>query len=147
MNTDLKHLVWIAFKIWLLAILFNTTMGTAFLTGFFNYTDEIELLIIYGTLLGAMYSFPVFVILCIIIYRCVKKQRTGSRIFKTVLLSGIMLSMLPFLVFNNVWGGGSFWTHEGSMLLSIAVISGIGGMATQFKPLVKLGAAYKPENL
>jgi hypothetical protein len=130
MNISIGTAAWIAFRIWFLAVCFNAIAGTFYLTSFFTDTDDLGLIVGYGLFLGACYSFPIFIILSVVIYRCAKKQRTGARIFKTVLLSGILLTVLAFMVSG---------LYKEGILLSIGVIAGIGAIATQFKFLVELG--------
>ena len=136
-NTFLKQL-WLAIRIWLLAVAANTLLGTFYLTEFFTNPHEIPLYLEVGTIYGAVFSFPIMVVILIIINRCMATNTNGMLLFLIVFGSGIVLTVIMFLLFCAMIAG----YKEMGMLLTIAVLSGIVGMVTYHKPLLKSGGEF-----
>jgi hypothetical protein len=137
-NAFLKQL-WLALRIWLLAVATNTLLGTFYCTEFFTISHKIPFYLQVGSFFGAVFSFPIMVILLIIINRCIATNTNGMLLFMTVFASGIALTVITFLIFW-AWIGG--YKNMG-MLLTIAVLSGIVGMITFHKSLLKSGSEFK----
>jgi hypothetical protein len=137
-NTFLKQL-WLAARIWLLAVATNTLLGTFYCTDFFTMPHEIPSYLEIGFVYSALFSFPIMVILFILINRCMATDTNGMLLFLIVFASGIVLTVIMFLIF---WA----WIGEYknmSMLLTIAVLSGIVGIITFHKSLLKSGGEFK----
>lgn len=137
-NTFLKQL-WLATRIWLLAVATNTLLGTFYLTVFFMNYHEIPFYLQVGSFYGAVFSFPIMVILLIIINRCIATNTNGMLLFMIVFGSGIVLTVIMFLIFW-AWLGGY---KNMSMLMTIAVLSGIISMISYHKSLLKSGSDFK----
>lgn len=136
-NTFLKQL-WLSTRIWLLAVAANTLLGTFYLTEFFTNSHEIPLYLEVGIIYSALFSFPIMVILLIIINRCVATNTNGMLLFLIVFGSGIVLTVIMFLIFCAMIAG----YKEMGMLMTIAVLSGIVGMITFHKSLLKSGCEF-----
>ena len=137
-NTFLNQL-WLAIRIWLLAVAANTLLGTFYLTEFFTISHEIPFYLQVGSFYGAVFSFPIMVILLIIINRCIATNTNGMLLFMIVFASGIVLTVIMFLIFW-AWMGGY---KNMSILLTIAVLSGIVGMISYHKALLKSAVILK----
>jgi hypothetical protein len=137
-NTFLKQL-WLATRIWLLAVATNTLLGTFYLTEFFTNPHEIPFYLEVGIAYSALYSFPIMVAILIIINRCMATKTNGMLLFLIVFASGIVLTVIVFLIFSAMIIG----YKESGMLLTIAVLSGIVGMLTFHKSLLKSGSEFK----
>jgi hypothetical protein len=137
-NTFLKQL-WLAARIWLLAVATNTLLGTFYCTEFFTNPHEIPFYLEVGIAYSALYSFPIMVAILIIINRCMATNTNGMLLFLIVFASGIVLTVIMFLFFCAMVAG----YRDMGMLLTIAVLSGIVGMLTFHKSLLKSGSEFK----
>ena len=137
MDNNFSRQLWVAFKIWVLAICCNTILGTLYLGG----EGMIPLLLIYGTLLGGMYSFPVFVLLIVVINRCVAKKINGLFLFRLVFISGFLLTLGAWKLFTLT---SNDFSKEHFAFLFIAQLSAIIAIALQHKSLFNLAAKEKP---
>ena len=137
-NTFLKQL-WLATRIWLLAVTTNTLLGTFYCTAFFTRSHEIPLYLEAGIVYSALFSFPVMVVILILINRCMATNTNGMLLFLIVFASGIVLTVIMFLIFCAMIAG----YREMGILLTIAVLSGIVGMITFHKSLLKSGSEFK----
>ena len=137
-NTFLKQL-WLATRIWLLAVTTNTLLGTFYCTEFFSRSHEIPLYLEAGIVYSALFSFPIMVVILILINQCMATDTNGLLLFLIVFGSGIALTVIMFLIFCAVIGG----YREMGMLLTIAVLSGIVGMISFHKSLLKSGREFK----
>jgi hypothetical protein len=139
MNNSFLKQLWLAARIWLLALATNTLLGTFYLTEFFTSPHEIPDFLVVGTVYGAVFSFPIMVILLIIINRCMATHTNGLLLFLIVFGSGIVLTVIMFLIFWAAIGG---YNNDMGMLLTIAVLSGIVGMITFHRSLLKSGSEF-----
>jgi len=134
MNTFLKQL-WLAIRIWLLAVAVNTLLGTIYLAGI-GFLDAEELLF-YGTLYGAIYSFPVMIAILIIINRYSAADKSGLILLRAVFRTGLALTAVVFAVFWAMIGlNGVIMFLVG---LCIALLSGILGMTIFNRSILKWG--------
>lgn len=140
-NTFLKQL-WLVIRIWLLAVAVNTLLGTFYLTDFFTKYREIAIFLEVGTMYGALFSFPIMLVLLVIINRCVATDTKGMLLFLIVFVSGIVLTVIMFLIFWAMIGG---YGNMG-ILICIAILSGIVAMASFHTSLLKLGSDFKKAN-
>jgi len=119
-------------RIWLLAIAFNTLLGTVFLTvwgeGGFFLGDMIFMLLVFGAVYGAIVSLPAAVLLQFIINRCLAKRLTGVQVFRIALISALLIAVGAWFIFMMwmPWG-----TNENLAFLLIAMAAGVGATATQ----------------
>jgi hypothetical protein len=141
-NTFLKQL-WLVIRIWLLAVAVNTLLGTFYLTDFFAKSHEIGLFLEIGTFYGALFSFPIMMVLLIIINRCMATDTNGMLLFMIFFASGIVCTVIMFLIFWAMIGGyGNM-----AILICIAVLSGIIAMASFHTSLLKSGSDFKNANI
>lgn len=131
MKINLGTAAWAAFRIWFLAVLFNTLLGTAYITGFFTNVQDMGLIFGFGLFLGGAASFPIFILLTVLIYYCAKKISNGHLFFTMVLVTGILSTVVVFMCM------GFF---DEPSLPFIGVISGAGAIATQFRTLTSFGS-------
>lgn len=130
--------LWLATRIWMLAVAANTTLGTLYLAWPSVYNAGFYIVI--GTVYGAVYALPVMLAILLIINRCAAAEKNGLWLFRLVFIVGIALTVVVFLTFwaTNMGAGDS----GKLILLCIAVLSGIIGMATFYKPLLKWGGDF-----
>ncbi len=139
MYTNFSRQLWVAFKIWVLAVCANTIFGTVYLSGPGD-TSMIALLLIYGTLFGAMYSTPVFIVLLIVINRCVAKKVSGLFMFRMVFASGLVLTTGAWKLFTITDGE---FDKDSLALLCVALFAAITAIALQYKSLFSLSDKEK----
>jgi len=135
-NTFLKQL-WLAIRIWLMAVAVNTILGTV-------YLSELKLhavadLIIAGTCLGAFFSFPIMLVICIIINRSAAGGKSGMFLFWLLFISSIVLATIAFMIF---FGGFGAFASDMNILLCIAILSGIIGITTFYKSILRWGTDF-----
>lgn len=130
MRNSLLKQIWVAFKIWLFALATNTILGSLYLSGGLDYD-----LMYMGVFFGAIFSFPIFLLLLLVINRCLSGNMRGIQIFRIVILTGLGLTVIAFLLFmqSGLGVGG-----DGLGLLMISLLSAITGVCTQYRALVNL---------
>jgi len=133
-NTFLKQL-WLAIRIWLLAVVVNTLLGTIFLACI-KWADAEELLF-FGTLYGAIFSFPVMLTILIIINRYAAADKTGLILLRAVYRAGLALTVVVFITFCIMIGMRE--SIVCLILLCIALLSGILGMTAFNRSIMKWG--------
>lgn len=140
MNTKFLNRLWLATRIWLVAVIINTALGTLYLTDF-TYSLHTGTILFAGLLWGAPFSFPVMIIIMAVMSRCMKDEMNGLQLFWGVLITGVLMSVIMFLIFCCVVG---FYGHnQMNVLLGAAVLSGIIAVAVHCRPLLKLGNNFK----
>lgn len=87
--------IWLAFKIWVIALSLNTIGGSLLLTGRLD-KDVMKYGLIYATIL----SFPIFCILLIVIHHCVSRRKGGLQLFRYLLITGLALTLCSFALFS-----------------------------------------------
>jgi len=127
--------LWIAFKIWILAVVINSLGGAMYLCGF-SPLDECWTYLIVGCLFSLVFSFRIFVALCIIINRCVYRNVHPTRIFVYVFCSGILLTVIFFLLFDYSLG----IVEVIFPLFSCALLSSVIATASQFRYIRRLNS-------
>src|SRR5690348_8400184 len=135
MNSFYKQ-IWVAFKIWLIAVSIDTIVGALFMTAGFSGGGgvAIEYIGMYASL-SAMFSFPIFLALIFIINRCRANEVASHRAFLVVLLSGIGLTILIYAVFVSMIGRFDkvFLGH-----FLIALLSAFAAISLQYRSILKI---------
>jgi len=112
----------IAFKIWILALIINTIGGSYMLAGikadFFLYA-------MLGGFFGAIFSFPVFLIVWKTLYHLFKKEYEHTEVFSALLVTSVALATLAYGAFSLIFPMGS----DGLSLLLLAIVSGFTAVA------------------
>lgn len=142
MKTTFADQIWISIKIWLIAIAVNTLLGTIYLNTFY-ISGLVGNYLTLGTAYGAVYSFPVIVLLLVVINRAIAAGKNGLWLFRAVYITGIALTVIVFGVFCIE---PVFPVHVLMILLAIAVVSGLTAIATQYKPLLRAGKDFQTNN-
>jgi hypothetical protein len=121
--------LWIAFKIWFFAVLFNTILGTIWIMAPFNeYMFAIFLL---GAFFAAIFSIPVAFVL-LILFLILSQQR--YRLAKTMLIiysTGVIGSIIVSWFFFQRYG-------EFNFLYITSSVSGVVAILTQTRSIRKL---------
>jgi len=133
--TPFKQQLWVVTKIWIIAVLINTILGTCIL-GMGEDLSIMGLLLLYGFVMGGLFSLPVAIILLLIIYFIVSRFNTGIWLFWIVLASGIALTIATFSAFS-LWIDGALLFSNG--LLAAALFAGSTAIFTQYNTLIKIG--------
>jgi hypothetical protein len=134
MRTFLLQL-WLAIRIWLLAVVANTLLGTIFLAGI-RWADAGSLLF-FGTLYGAIFSFPVMLAILFIVNRYVAADKTGLIILRAVYRTGLALTVVVFIAFCIMIG-----IREAIVCLilqCIALLSGVLAITAFNRSIMKWG--------
>ena len=134
MKTFLQQL-WLAIRIWLLAVAVNTLLGTIFLAGI-KWADA-ESLLFFGTYYGAIFSLPVMLAMLIIINRYAAADKTGLIILRAVYRTGLTLTIVVFITFCIMMG-----MREAIICLvlqCIALLSGVLGITAFNRSIMKWG--------
>jgi hypothetical protein len=124
----------VAFKIWIIAVVINTLLGAAWLTYFFSDQGSIAMYLFFGFAFCVMASFPIYIGLLIVINRSVSKNDYGKMIFIKVLITGIILSIIAFLLFFYFWDFGL----QGHALFLCTLLSSVISVSSQHKSLMRL---------
>jgi hypothetical protein len=135
MNMFLKQL-WLSFKIWLIAVAANTILGTLYLSDF--KLHAVADLIIVGTCLGAFFSFPIMIIISVIINRCAAAGVTGWYILSLLFIATAVLATIAFMIFC----GGFSLSGDMIILLCFAIFSGLTGITIFYRSILKWGSDY-----
>jgi hypothetical protein len=130
----------IAFRIWFIAAQFNTLLGTIFLS-FTMGSEMLGYLLFYGTFYGLMVSLPALALLFILINRCVARKLKGITIFRIVLPAAVICAVIAWLLYMKFING---FDKENIFFLLIAIISGIGATAIQYKSFLRLANYTEP---
>lgn len=141
-NNYNKHR-WLAIKIWLIAVIANDILGTIYLSGFvFQYRNETALEYLkLGIVWGAIFSLPVMLILLYALRHCIDSNMTGWSLFRYIIVTSLLLTCFMFIVFCAVISVGA--TSILLVLLAIALLSGVIGIASQYSALLKCGSDYQ----
>jgi hypothetical protein len=125
--TFLKQL-WVALKIWVIALSVNTIVGSIFLAGGLDRD-----IMFFGLLYGSIFSFPIFCILLIVISHCVSRRKNGLLLFRYVFITGLILTLFSFAIF-------SWWIHlvVPHALGIVPLLAAIAGVSSQYGALFRL---------
>ena len=140
MNTNFLKILWLATRIWLVAVVTNTVLGTFYLTDF-TFSLDTGAVIWAGLLWGSLFSFPVMLMIMAVMNWCIKAEMNGLKIFWGVFISGILMTVIMFLIFCCFFG-----LHTDNLikvLLGSAVLSCITAVTAHCRPLLKLGSNFK----
>ncbi|AEW01895.1 hypothetical protein A4D02_07780 [Niastella koreensis] len=135
MNKFLLQL-WLSVRIWLVAVAVNTLLGTGFLSDF--KLHAVADLAIIGVCLGGFFSFPIMLVICLVINTCARADIAGMRLLKLLFITNIILATIAFMVFC----GGFNIGKEMVVLLCTAIISGTVAIAIFYKSILKWGGDY-----
>jgi hypothetical protein len=133
MKTFLLQL-WLAIRIWLLAVVANTLLGTIFLVAI--RWARAEQLLFFGTYYGVIFSFPVMLAILIIINRYAA-DKSGLILLRTVYRTGLALTVVVFITFCIMIG-----MREAVICLilqCIALLSGVLGITAFNRSIMKWG--------
>jgi len=125
--------LWSAFKIWIIAVAINTLVGSLYLTGF-NITNGIKEYILIGFAFSLIFSFPIFLILFIIINRCVRNKTRPGKIFEYIFCTGIVLTVIVSWLFDHLLD----ITEIVFPLFFCALLSGMISIGSQYKSIMRM---------
>jgi|SRR5579871_876786 len=132
MKKETRNQIWVALKIWIIAVFINATCGTAIIANFFMSYEDLNIFRT-GLLLGSLISFPIFILLLIIIK--ISCSRTyGKMIFLNVLVTGVLLTVLASILFF-------YQTNFDQLSVDLCLcscFSAIVSISIRYKPLLKL---------
>jgi hypothetical protein len=115
----------ISFKIWLLALITNTIGGSFILAGI---KPDALLYAMIGGFFGAIFSFPVFLIVWKILYHLFKKKYSHTEVLAGLLVLAIVMATLAYGLFSLIFPMG----RDGTSLLFMAIISGCTGVVLSY---------------
>lgn len=124
----------LSIKIWLIAVLFNTTLGTVTLTCLYG-SDMMPMLLWFGTLYGLIVSLPAPVLLYLLFQGCTAYNFTGIKIWRATLMGAFGCGLIAWLLYMNFFRG----LIEGDWLfLALAILSGLGAIFTHRRKIQQL---------
>lgn len=135
MNKFLPQL-WLSVKIWLAAVAINTILGTVYLSDFKLHACAD--LITIGSCLGAFFSFPIMVVISVIINRCAAAGKPGSFLLSLLLITNVVLATIAFMIFCGQFNA----VRDMTILLCIAIFSGIIAITAFYKSIFKWGSDF-----
>ena len=135
MNTFLLQL-WLSVKIWLVAVAVNTILGTVYLSDF--KLHAVADLVMIGVCLGAFFSFPIMLVICVVINRCAAAGKSGSFLLSLLFITNVLLATIAFMIFC----GGFDINKDMTILLCTAIFSGIVAITAFYKSISKWGGDY-----
>ena len=135
MNNTFRQQLWAAVRIWLLAILLNSIIGTLW----FLYSElDIPWMIIFGILFGAIFSTPVLLGIIVVMNILVRRRHTARQICFAVYLTGILLTIFSFILFTR-----RMYVDD-IQLLFIAELAAVLSITIQYRLVKKLGSEFSP---
>ena len=134
MNKYFLKQIWVAFKIWIIAVVSNVFLGTLCLTHLFTDADNVNMLVFWGLILGLAVSFPIFLLLILILNRSAANLESGRMIFINFLVAGILFTVMACILFFEF----SFFKDSPFWLSLCAMISSIIGVSSQYRYCLKL---------
>lgn len=138
MNNSFGRQFAVAFRIWLLAVLFKSILGTFAIWNFGPDTSMILWLMIYGSIFGLAYSLPVFIIIMVALQIFVRNNWMGNRISLEIYVVGILFTFLSYLLFESLFHWEQF------KFFLIAELAGLLAITLQYRSLKKLGSDFSP---
>ncbi len=99
MKATTKQIAGISIFIWVTALFINTVLGLYFVSG--KIKLSLPTLIFKGASYGAIFSFPVYLIIWLLLYMLHKQKLSAGNIFLTLLLSAVLLTIGVFFLFSN----------------------------------------------
>jgi uncharacterized membrane protein len=130
----------IACRIWILAVLINTFLGTIFLSIFYG-GGMVSDLILFGSFFGMIVSLPALVLLFVVINRCIARKFKGITLFRIVLTSAVFLAVIAWLLYMKYFKS---FDQENIYFLLIAIVSGLTATSTQYRAFIRLTDYSEP---
>jgi len=134
MNKSFLKQLWLATRIWLLAVAVNAILGTVYLAESFHSVADLAMI---GLVYGAIYSFPVMIAILLVINRYSANDKSGLLVFRAVVQTGVALTVVVFIAFWIMMGLDGVLMFLA--LQCIAILSGIIGMTAFNRSIVKWG--------
>src|SRR5579862_6293438 len=125
--------LWIAIKIWIIAVTINTFAGSLFLNGF-SISNGIQEYMLIGLAFSLLFSFPVFLTLFFIINRGVSHGIHPKKIFEYIFYTGMVLTVLVTLLFVYLLD----IKEIAIPFFIIALVSCMGSTGSQYKSIFRL---------
>jgi drug/metabolite transporter (DMT)-like permease len=125
--------LWVAFKIWIMAVAINSVCGALYLTGF-NITAGLKEYFLIGSVFSLIFSFPIFLLLFFIIKTCVGRNMHPRKIFKYIFFTGIISTIIVFWLFSYSLGIGEI----ASPLFLSALVSCMISIGSQYRSMMRL---------
>ncbi|MDF2193146.1 hypothetical protein [Paraflavitalea sp. CAU 1676] len=135
MSNTLSQRIGFTFKVWFIAVLVNTAIGTAFLALFLG-PGFVPLLLQYGAGLGLIVSSPALLVIPLTLALCVRKGLSGVWTYRVMIGVAAILGLTGWLIYMAFF---KEFNEENYVLLAIAIVSGVVAVCTQQKKLYALG--------
>ena len=145
MNNNPYKRLWLITRIWLIAVAVNTILGTVYLSGFAPHYETARVYLGLGVIWSGIFSTPIMIILSFTLKHCIDSNMTGWSLIRYILVIGIILTIFMFLIFCAVLSVGMFSILF--VLLVIAVLSGIIGIVSQYRSLLRFGSDYQTQKV
>lgn len=132
MNNALLQQIGLSFRIWIIAVLINTGIGTIFLAMTLG-VGAVPLLLLFGTVYGMIVSSPALVINTVVMKLCRQSKLTGKQTYRILLGVAACLGLAAwslYMIFLKDFN----W--ENYVFLAIAILSGVTAVSTQHRKLV-----------
>ena len=126
---------------WLVGVLLHTVLASAWLTHFFRYSEVAGMALLFGFVLGIVFSFPAPFLLFLVVYSCLRAGFKGRTVFLILLLGSQLLALIAFLVFNRLFQPGEPLNSERFLLF--ALVSAAVGIISRYR--VYTGGGSSPD--
>jgi hypothetical protein len=123
--------LWIAFKIWFFAIVFNTILGIISIGFMISFDEFMFAIIIFGAFWAAIFSIPIAFVLLILLMVLSQQQYRFAKTMLIIYSTGIIGSVVVSWLFFQRYG-------EFNFLYVTASLSGAIAILTQTKAIRKL---------
>lgn len=135
MNTNVST-GWLSIKIWLLALLLNTILGTIILM-ILDGGDLMMFLLIIGASYGFVVSLPAPIILYLLFERCSAYKMSGDKIWRVTVMAAVGCGLIAWLLYMVFFQ----YLHDRDWLfLPLAILSGVAAISIQRRNVVQLGS-------
>lgn len=131
---------YLSLKLWLLAIVINTVIGTLYLS-ISSYDIDLPFtfcVFLLGLICSLPFSLPVFIGLQVIIQKMFSRSISANKIFKTVLVSSAGLTTIVFILFALSIGGIPGPADTALILYLIALFAAISSVCLLYKDFKRL---------
>jgi hypothetical protein len=122
--------LWIAIKIWIIAIIFNTLIGAFFLG---ETSNMLFLVLIFGAVCAAVFSFPVVVILFVLLAVLAKLRYSLVKSMTIIYITGLICALSCGWIFFRYEGYREF-----NFIFFTASLSGVLAILTQTNAIRRL---------
>lgn len=141
MNNSFLLRLWLSLRIWIIALLVNTGVGTLYLSIYPHHFGTFREYAVLGICWGAVFSLPIMLTVLYTLGNCIYAGKTGKQILQTIFFWSFCLTAFMFFLFCVVIAVGLPLIMV--VLFGIALLSGSIGIGSQYRSLLRCGVDYQ----